>query len=190
MIPSRTLWNDVHNGDIKAYEEIFSYYFSRYCNYGRKFCENTGLVEDAAQEAMLAVWDKRDKIPSIHNVPAYFFTSFRFILFDKIKEEERRSQVPSLSEEPTFSVDHFIILQELSEEKQTKLRMALTKLTDRQREAVFLKFYENFSYEDVAQIMGISTKASYKIMARALTTLKESFGLTSSVLFLFRQFLS
>ena len=78
-----------------------------------------------------------------------------------------------------------MIKKELDNELRIRLKTALASLTDRQREAIFLKFYEGLSYEEVSAIMNISTKATYKIMARALGMLKENFGLSGSVLFLF-----
>ena len=180
MAPSRNVWLSIYQGDRTAYEEIFVYYFNRFCNYGKKFTDDITLIEDTAQETMLAIWNKRETIPSIENVAAYFYTSFRFMLFNKLKQVKKTVGEEHFIEEPQFSVDHFIIKKELDDERKIRLKTALENLTDRQREAIFLKFYENLSYEEVAAIMDITTKATYKIMARALGMLKENFGLSSS----------
>ena len=58
LAPSRNLWLGIYDGDRTAYEQIFIYYFSRYCNYGKKFTDDSTLIEDAAQETMLAIWNK------------------------------------------------------------------------------------------------------------------------------------
>jgi RNA polymerase sigma factor (sigma-70 family) len=54
-----------------------------------------------------------------------------------------------------------------------KLKIAFEALTAHQREAIFLRFYQNLSYEEVAEVLNISIKATYKIMARSLSALKE-----------------
>lgn len=185
MAPSRNLWISISHSDRLAYEEIFIYYFNRYCNYGKKFTDDSTLIEDAAQETMLAIWNKRDTIPTIDQVAAYFYTSFRYILFNKLKQHKKTVGEEHFTEEPEFSIDHFMIKKELDNELRIRLKTALASLTDRQREAIFLKFYEGLSYEEVSAIMNISTKATYKIMARALGMLKENFGLSGSMLFLF-----
>ncbi|MEJ7830747.1 MAG: sigma factor-like helix-turn-helix DNA-binding protein, partial [Segetibacter sp.] len=51
---------------------------------------------------------------------------------------------------------------------------ALKALTPHQREAIFLRFYQTLSYEEVAETLNISVKATYKIIARSLSALKES----------------
>ena len=49
----------------------------------------------------------------------------------------------------------------------------MNKLTTSQREIIFLKYYDRLSYEEVADIMGISRKAVYKKIGRTLHTLRQ-----------------
>ncbi len=183
MEPSRNVWISICEGDKTAYGEVFVYYFSRYCNYGKKFTDDRNLIEDSAQETMLTIWNKRATIPSIDQVAAYFYTSFRYILFNKLKQVKKTIGEEHFTEEPQFSIDHFIIKKEMDEELRIRLKNALANLSDRQREAVFLKFYEGLSYDEVATIMNISTKGTYKLMARALGMLKENFSLSTGGIF-------
>ena len=185
MAPARHLWLSISDGDRIAFEEIFIYYFNRYCNYGKKFTDDSVLIEDAAQETMMTIWNKRENIPTIEQVAAYFYTSFRYNLFNKIKQSKKIVGENHLLEDPQFSIDHFMIKNELDNELKTQLKAAIANLTDRQREAIFLRFYEELSYDEVAEIMNISTKATYKIMARALAMLKENFNLPAKVLLVF-----
>ena len=57
-------------------------------------------------------------------------------------------------------------------EQQINLNKALENLTQRQKEAIFLKFYESMSYEEIAGVLNISTKATYKLVARAISELR------------------
>ncbi len=81
----------------------------------------------------------------------------------------------SAEEDYEFSSEHVIVSNELNEELQIKLRKAIKTLTGRQLEAIFLMYYEDLSYKEVASILNISVKATYKIMARSLLALKEKF---------------
>ncbi|MEO9145511.1 MAG: RNA polymerase sigma factor [Ginsengibacter sp.] len=184
MAPPNHVWLRICDGDRIAYEEIFNYYFNRYCNYGKKFTDDSNLIEDAAQEVMLTIWNKRESISSINRVGAYFYTSFRHNLFDKIKQSQKLVGESHFLEDPQFSIDHFMIKNELDNEIRIQLKIAIANLTDRQREAIFLRFYEELSYEEVSGIMNISIKATYKIMARALAMLKENFNLPPKLLLL------
>ncbi|HEY1163964.1 MAG TPA: sigma factor-like helix-turn-helix DNA-binding protein, partial [Chitinophaga sp.] len=61
------------------------------------------------------------------------------------------------------------------------------QLSDRQQEIVFLRFYEGASYDEIADIMGISTNSAYKLLYKALESLqrilnKRSFALLCCIL--------
>ncbi|MNR65987.1 RNA polymerase sigma factor [compost metagenome] len=49
-------------------------------------------------------------------------------------------------------------------------------MTARQREIIHLRFFEELPYTDIAEIMGLSTKDTYKLYYRALDSLKKHFG--------------
>ena len=56
-----------------------------------------------------------------------------------------------------------------------RLNDTLDKLTPKQKEVIFLKFYEQLSYAEIAQIMKVEVKAIYKLMARAIGSLRSDF---------------
>jgi len=89
-----------------------------------------------------------------------------------------RRQIPrSDAREPEFGIEHLIIGREEQVTLRQQLHQSIQELTGRQREAIFLRFYEGLSYEEVAGVLGISVKATYKIMARALLRLKTRLSL-------------
>ena len=57
--------------------------------------------------------------------------------------------------------------------KYDDLHMAISMLTDRQREFVHLKFYENKTQEEIAQIYGISKQSVSDSMRRIYASLKK-----------------
>lgn len=91
-----------------------------------------------------------------------------------IKKDSRIVCSEEVDAEPEFAVDSIIIQSELNAELQAKLEECLKALTPRQREAIFLRYYQNLSYEEVAAILNISVKASYKIIARSLAAMRTS----------------
>jgi DNA-directed RNA polymerase specialized sigma24 family protein len=49
----------------------------------------------------------------------------------------------------------------------------MEQLTPKQKEIIYLKYNENLSYAAISEIMEIEIKAVYKLMARALDSLKR-----------------
>ncbi|MFB6455387.1 RNA polymerase sigma factor [Chitinophaga sp. Hz27] len=161
-------------GDIDAYSGLYKEYYKRFFNYGRKFTTNIVLIEDSIQEVFLDVWNRRDKLSHVDSPNYYLYSSFRYILLKKIKQHDKIVFDRSAEEDYEFSIENVIVSNELNEEMKTKLQHAIKTLTSRQLEAVFLRFYENLSYQEVASILKISVKATYKIMARSISALKEN----------------
>jgi RNA polymerase sigma factor (sigma-70 family) len=77
------------------------------------------------------------------------------------------------------SIEQVLIDKEQLYEVHINLNKAVKKLTERQKEAIFFLFYENLSYEEVAHILTISTKATYKLVARALGDLRSIYKQTT-----------
>ena len=49
----------------------------------------------------------------------------------------------------------------------------LDSLTDRQREAVYLRYTQGLSYEEIGKLMGIQPKAAQKLVYRAIEQMRK-----------------
>jgi len=164
---------DITSGDLNSYSRVYTYYFKKLYNYGKKFTPDTDIIEDCIQDIFLTFWKNKGQLSTAEKLNSYLISSFRYTLFRQLKKA-KKIIAEQESFEPDFSVEHFIIRQEIGEELQKNFRSAIQSLTARQREAIFLRFYEGLSYEEIASIMNISVKGAYKIMARSLEALKEA----------------
>lgn len=184
MQTNEQVWAKIATGDQYAYTDAYRLYYKRFYNYGKKFTNNDPLLEDAIQETLLTIWDKRTVLESLEYPGTYFYTAFRRLLFQKINQEQKRTNSNVFDAEPEFGADHILISKEIDADLKKQLQNAIHQLSARQREAIFLRFYEGLSYDEVAVILGITTKATYKVMARALAQLKEQIALPGAVVFL------
>ena len=181
----KAVWDAIAAGDQHAYAEVYRSMYERLYNYGRKFSSAESTIEDAIQETLMLVWTKRKSLRGIEYPVTYFFTSFRNTLFTRLKSDDRFALRGQENDELEFAVDHFIINREMDSEATRRIEDALKSLTSRQREAIFLRFYEGMSYEDVATMLGITVKATYKIVARALDEMRQVFHITPGFALLF-----
>ncbi len=168
-------WENIIN-DSASYARLYTDYYRKFYNYGKKFTPNTSLIEDCIQEVFLDIWVKKQKLLQVDSINSYFFSSFRYILLRKLKEDKKIVSGEIVETEPSFPIDSLLMTEELTTELQLRLKTAFESLTPHQREALFLRFYQNLSYEEVAFILNISVKAAYKIMARSLAALKGNMG--------------
>lgn len=182
MQVDKQLWTRVAEGDQQAYAAVYRFYYRRFYNYGKKFTDDAALIEDSIHEVLLTIWDKRHTLYAIEHAGTYFYTTFRHALLQKLKRQNKIVSADHQEGIAEFGVDQLIISKETEAHVKEQLQRALNTLTPRQREAIFLRFYENLPYEQVALILDITVKATYKIVARALSQLKDNLLLTSVAL--------
>ncbi|WP_126244967.1 RNA polymerase sigma factor [Chitinophaga rhizosphaerae] len=182
-------WEGVIAGDVPSHTALYNLYFDRLFNYGRKLTADESLIEDTIQETFVRLWADRQKLPPAAAWNGYIFRMFRNALFRHFRDAERHRLSPDELEArlPEFNADHILLARESDAAMQARLRKAIGALSARQREAIFLRFYENLSYDEIAAVMDISVKASYKLMARALNEMREAMGVSLvALLFLLR----
>jgi RNA polymerase sigma factor (sigma-70 family) len=166
-------WREIEQGDVAAYSATYVFYYRKMYNYGRKFTDDTALIEDAIQTVFITLWNNREKLSAIHSPRSYLFYSFRNYILKEKKKQQKPFFRPAETE---FGIDRFIADRETNADLSQRLKTALSGLTDRQREAVYLRFYEALSYEETAAVMQNSVKATYRLIARSLLKLKELFS--------------
>lgn len=159
------------------YRKLYTRYYPKLYNYGRKFTTDVTLIEDSIQDIFLDYWKRKDMHGQPAAINSYLFSAFRYSLFKKINRERRLIALSGDNDDPDFSADHFISQANTAPDMERQIQAALRQLTARQREALFLRFYEGLSYEEIAVVMSLSVKASYKLMARGLLQLKNALPL-------------
>ncbi|MBZ4188824.1 RNA polymerase sigma factor [Niabella beijingensis] len=166
-------WTGIEVGDKDAYSDAYRQLYERFYNYGVKLVKDDGLVEDAIQEVLLLLWVNREGLRLIKNPDGYYYVLFRRALGKRVEALTKTKTIDGTEFDPEFPADVVIIKQETDQALREKLITAINTLSSRQREALFLRFYEGFSYEETAAVLGISVKATYKLMARSLLALRE-----------------
>ena len=74
-----------------------------------------------------------------------------------------------------IEVNSFELIDEEKERAamQKQLKKMLDSLTDRQREAVYLRYTQGLSYEEIGKLMGIQPKAAQKLVYRAIEQMRK-----------------
>ncbi|MGO8056305.1 RNA polymerase sigma factor, partial [Rhizobium leguminosarum] len=59
------------------------------------------------------------------------------------------------------------------QDKQEKLEKGLAKISDRQREIIHMKYFQQMEYEDIARIMNLNYQSARNLVTRALVALRK-----------------
>lgn len=170
-----TLWNQFKNGDEEAFVALFRNYYSGLFNYGCKIAADKELVEDCIQELFLDIWRSAGKTDII-SLKAYIFKAFKFKLIRLINKNNKVQPLTSTAAENGFELSHdnFIIDKEMSLTKKEKILSALQELSPRQKEIIYLKFYQDLSYEEVSEIMQINYQAARNLIYQSIKVMKKT----------------
>jgi len=171
------LWQNVKKDNELAFSILYKKYTQRLYNYGMNSCHDRDLVMDCLQELFASIWDKRKNLSVVHSVSAYLFKSFRRLLMKKLTWRKRFLLSLESQKERCFEislpVEYAIENDELEAEQHEKLSRCVGGLTKRQREAIFLKFYNDLNYSDIASIMQLQVDSVYNIISKAIDCLRE-----------------
>jgi RNA polymerase sigma factor (sigma-70 family) len=174
------IWEACKEGDKNAYGHIYRLYYPRLFNYGCKFTTDAALVEDSIQEIFVRFWTNREKLAAVRELKSYLFVSFRHYLLKQLSQYKKILDDVTAADDYAFaleiSAEQRRVAAEEQQEQLAVLINAMRRLTPRQKEAVFFRFYENMSYEEIAGILNISVKATYKLVARAIIMLRDAYN--------------
>lgn len=170
------IWTSFKKGEEWAISFIYSEYAEKLYRYGLKFTPEIPVIEDALQDLFAELIKNRKSTGTTDNILFYLLKSFKRKLLRKMQTEKRFVNDEELQDyhfDVTWSVEHELILEEVSEQKSKMLLKALNELTPRQKEAIYLRFTRELDYKEVAGLMDISVEACRNLISKAISTLKK-----------------
>ena len=175
------LWLDFQQGDERAYATIYTTHFNHLFRYGKKFTPDIELIEDCIQDLFVHLWKSRESLSIPESIKNYLFKSLRFSLFKKLKITQDYSLdelvVNEYAHEIISSQERILIDEDEKLETKIKIENALKILPKRQKEAIFLKFYSELTYPEIAEIMEISAQAVYNLISKSIIQLQKEITL-------------
>jgi RNA polymerase sigma-70 factor (ECF subfamily) len=158
--------------DQEALGWLYELFYPKLYNYAYLQLGDVHQAEDLASEVLLRVLESL-KGYRFRGVPlaAWVFRIARNCLIDLNRRRQRRPQV-SLYEGIPDSQDSPQAVAERSA-AQDEVRLALTKLTEEQRQVIILKFVEGMDNASVARVLGRSQGAVKSLQHRALVSLRK-----------------
>ena len=168
-------WSRLRAGEKSALKDIYDEESGYLFNYGRKIFQDTVIVEDAIHDLFVDIWNKRETLGETDNIRRYLAASLRRRIVNDLKKGSRSTAVDSfdgIKFEPELAIDSMIINQELSDEKAAKLKKAFAVLSDRQKEILYLKFYEGYDYEQISEILGIQYQSLRNTISKSIKKLR------------------
>lgn len=170
------LWVNFQNGSEQAFTEIYNAFFRLLYNYGCKFTSDRDLVKDSIHDLFVKLWEKRCDVNIVSSLKYYLLKAMRHKMMDALDRKKKLSLGQDNLSEERFELvlpyESLLISHQLSEEQRASLLRALNSLTPRQKEAIFLRYYNNMSYEEIALLMSLSVDSCYNLISKSIHLIK------------------
>jgi RNA polymerase sigma factor (sigma-70 family) len=172
------IWDKILTGDRDALGRLMHSYFRPLANYGLRFTTDKEVIKDSIQELFIVVWERRSHLAVAVNVKSYLFSSFRRLLLRTLKKMHKSATLTLDSSylenfALILGVDDKIIQTEHAIKLSKHFNFLISSLPERQKEVVYLKFFESLSREEISHILEIAPQTVSNILQIALGKLRQ-----------------
>ena len=182
------IWKQMVSGDEKSLGRLMNLYYKALLNYGYKFVKNDDFLKDCIQELFINIWNNRARLAVPDSIKAYLFVSLkRKIERDIVREPFLEELADRLYPHVEFSPEWWLIREESLALKTRNMADLLNSLPKRQREVIYLKYYEEMSREEISMILSITPQTVSNLLQLAYLHLRKHWK-TSTIGLLFLLF--
>ena len=169
-------WEDLKAGQIQSLQELYNHHINGLYAYGMVLCQDGDRVKDCIHDLFLNIWNNRQGFSIPTSGKAYLMVSLRRKIFDRGSKRDQLT-VPledsGMDHELSSDAEEQWIRSEEESEVQLKLGQAMAQLSDRQREIIHMKYYQQMEYEEIARVMELNYQSARNLVNRAILVLRK-----------------
>lgn len=168
-------WELFKSGDITGFDLLYRQYSQTLYAYGMKICADEELIQDMIHDLFVDLWSRNSRLPEVSHIKSYLLKALR----NKLLKQMNKTSPLAIEELPdntfplSLSRETSIIQSEEEKSISIRLQAALGKLTERQREILYLKFNEGLNHTDIAEITQINYQSVVNTVHRTMNTLRK-----------------
>lgn len=153
------------------FERLFKANYERLYYHAYDFVHDEDLAKDMVSDVFVNIWQLRDTI-DMTRVLSYLYTSVRNRCIDQLNIKKRN--LPLIEEVMAEMADYTDNDWENYETRVRELRQGLERLPERVRRVLHMRFFEQKTNQDVAEILDMTVDGVKKIIQRAFAQLRVS----------------
>ncbi len=161
----------LREGDISAMEILYIRYAPQVRSFVFSILKNSEDTDDLVHDIFIKVWEKREIICQVKSFKAYLFTTTRNTVYNKLKHDRvHQKYVNYSSKNPAnYDTEKRVVMQDLLD----LINKEIDSLTEQQKIIYKLSRYDNLTYKEIAEKMGISPKTVQYHIGNILSRLKK-----------------
>lgn len=170
LIDEKELLLKLRDGDKAAFAELYDRYKVKITIQLFSILKIESLVEDTLQELFFRVWEKRDHIDPEKSIGSYLYRIAANLSYDHFRRAAKQLKL-ELSNETVLSI---IEQHSYKKELDEALYRLIEELPPQRKNVLLLCKFENKSYEETGNLLGISTNAVKDHIIKANRFLKKN----------------
>lgn len=160
------------NGKDKAFTEIYERYFDRVKSFLLRYLKSQELAEDVCQNVFIKLWQTRSQDFELRELSSFIFTIAKRNAIDYL----RRASIEHTAMAVIYKEIDFLSVSVEAEYQEKEYNQfiedVLNSLPPQSKRVFDLCRKDQKSYEEAAEILGISKNAVKKHMVRSIKALK------------------
>jgi RNA polymerase sigma-70 factor (ECF subfamily) len=183
--PDTQLMLDVKAGDQAAFQRLFDRYKKRIINYCFRFCGNSAVAEELAQETFLRVYQAAPRYRPKAKFKTWLYKIATNVSLNEVRKPIYRARMDSLDQaaddngqgsgaDPIVADECLTPDALLADRERDRLIFrAMDQLPQQQRAALLLRVHETFSYRDIGLQIGCSENQVKTLIHRGRQRMKK-----------------
>ncbi|MEA4988056.1 MAG: RNA polymerase sigma factor [Anaerovorax sp.] len=144
----------LQQGEKAAFERLFELYKVKAVRTAYLLTNNKALAEDITQEAFVQCYLKINSLKNPAQFKTWFFKTLTRIAWRMSNKEKEIVPVENIFEMADYNDAVQVELDFIKKETAEKIMEAVNGLDEKQKTAVLLYYYGEFSMKEIANIMG------------------------------------
>lgn len=168
------LWADLKGGNREAFKMIYDSHIQSLLKYGRHITKDESLVKDCIQDLFIDLYKYRSKLTMVKNMKLYLLVSLKRKIIRFISKEEKNIHFTSENIPFLYSLADD---NDENEERSNRIELlenAMGELSNRQREAIYLRYVSELSYEELSDLLQMNYQSARNLIHRSMEKLRES----------------
>ena len=165
------------DADFKAwFEEVYEMHFERLYRYAFSITKQQQAAEDVVSEVFLNIWNRKPDYKTIQELGSYLHVSVKHLAIRQASKDPGKFSYSTYDESLQISdaIDPENIL--LGEELQELIQQVIDGLSPHSKIVFELAKQKGYTYQEIAEEMGISKKTVESHMYIVLKKMKEALG--------------
>jgi RNA polymerase sigma-70 factor (ECF subfamily) len=161
--------------DLQAFNQRILPVQGRLFRLAQMFLRNREEAEDAIQDVFLRLWTNRQQLETYQSIEALAVQMTKNVCLDRLKSHSKQKMQPDADVASVQTAELTPHAQLESSDSHALMHRLIGELPEQHKLVVHLRDVEEYSFEEIEQVTGLSNANIRVILSRARQKLREGY---------------